>query len=135
LKTTNRIFYDLSLKEARDKGFDEAIILNSRGIIAEASRSNIFWVKDKELFTPGLECGCLDGITRKAVFDLAKKYNFKIYTGNFTLQDLYTCDEAFLTNSLWGIMPLAVIEKETIGKGKCGKLTRFFIEKYNSLLK
>jgi branched-subunit amino acid aminotransferase/4-amino-4-deoxychorismate lyase len=136
IKTTSYLLYRLAYLKAKDKGFDEAVILNNRGYIAEGSRSNIFLIKDNELFTPALECGCLAGTTRKAVFDLAKKYNIKIYEGNFTLQDLYRADGAFLTNSLMGIMPLASVEKHRLAKGvNSFKLTGFLIKKYNHLLK
>jgi branched-subunit amino acid aminotransferase/4-amino-4-deoxychorismate lyase len=135
IKTTNRIFYEHSFQEAKDKGFQEAVILNNRGFITEASRSNVFLARDKELFTPDLKCGCLEGITRKVIFDLAKNNNIKIYEGNFTIQDLFQADEAFLTNSLLGVMPLTSLEKHKIGKGKIGIITEYFLKKYNLLLK
>ncbi|OGX40156.1 MAG: hypothetical protein A2984_02740 [Omnitrophica WOR_2 bacterium RIFCSPLOWO2_01_FULL_41_12] len=126
IKSTNYLLCRLAYLEAKTKGLDEAIILNNRGYIAEGSRSNIFLVKDKALFTPSLQCGCLAGITRKVIFDLAKKYKIKICEGNFTIRDLYEADEAFFTNSLMGVMPL---------ENKCGRLTKFFIKKYFTLLK
>lgn len=135
IKTTSRLLYELSYLEAKKKGFAGSIILNNRGYITEGSRSNVFFVKDGALFTPDLSCGCLAGITREVIIDLAKKYNIKVYKGNFTLGDLYAAGEVFLSNSLAGVMPVASIDHKTIGKGKCGRLTRFFIEKYNSLLK
>ena len=135
IKTTSHLFYRIAYLEAKNKGFDEAIILNNRGYILEGSRSNIFLVKDNQIFTPALECGCLDGITRKVTFDLAKKYNLKIEEGKFTLLDLYRADEAFLTNSLIGIMPLVSIEKQLIGRGLSGKITKLFMQKYSLLLK
>jgi branched-subunit amino acid aminotransferase/4-amino-4-deoxychorismate lyase len=135
LKSINRILYQLSLQEARCKGFDEAIILNSRGYLAEGSRSNIFFIKDRDVFTPALECGCLNGITRQVIFALAKRQNLKIYEGNFILRDLCQADEAFLTNSLMGVMPLASVEKIIIGHRKCRRLTKFFLKSYRSLLK
>ncbi|MFH0912818.1 MAG: aminotransferase class IV [Candidatus Omnitrophota bacterium] len=136
LKTTNYLLCRLAYLEAGKKGFDEAIILNNRGYIAEGSRANIFLIKAKELLTPALGCGCLDGITRKAVLNLAKKYHIKAYAANLTLSDLYQADEAFLTNSLFGIMPLASIEKHKINKGSGSyEMTRFFMEKYRSLFK
>ncbi len=135
LKTNNYLLYQLTYLEAKDKNFDEAVILNNRGYITEASRANLFFIKDKEIFTPSLECGCLEGITRKVIFDLAKKYNIKINEGRFTIKDLYESDGAFLTNSLIGVMPLASLERKNIGKDKCQRLTKFFIAKYNSLLK
>lgn len=135
LKTTNYLLHRLAYAKAREKDFDEAIILNQKGNIAEASRSNLFFIKDKELFTPSLESGCLNGITRRVVFDLAKKYHIKAYEGNFCILDLYASDEAFLTNSLMGIMPLVSVEGRRIRRGRSRyKLTRFFIEKYKSLL-
>ena len=134
IKATGRLLYELEFNEARKKGFDEGLILNSSGFIAEGTRSNVFLVKDKQLLTPHLSCGCLDGITRGAILDLASKYKINTYKGNFTIQDIYSCDEAFLTNSLMGVMPLSGVEKEKIGKAKPG-LTKFFIDKYNSMLK
>jgi len=136
LKTTDNILSKLSYLAAQNKGFDEAIILNNRGYLAEASRSNIFFARDNEIFTPALECGCLDGITRKVVFDIAEKQSIKIYQGNFTLRDLAAADEVFLTNSLMGIMPLRSVENHLVGKrNPRRKFTNFFMEKYNLLLK
>lgn len=135
IKTTSRILYQLSFQEAKTQGFDEAIILNNRGYIAEGTRSNIFFVSDNEIFTPALSCGCLDGITRRIIFDLAKKSKFNISQGNFTVQDLFQAEEAFLTNSLMGVMPLTNAGRKNIGNGKCAKTTRLFLKKYNYLLK
>jgi len=136
LKTTNYLLYRLAYTEAKKKGFDEAIILNQRGYIAEGSRANIFLAKAQELWTPALGCGCLNGITRKVIFDLAQEYRIRVYEANLTLSDLYQVDEAFLTNSLFGIMPLAFVEKHKIDKGAGNyELTRLFMEKYRSLLR
>ncbi len=135
LKSTNRLLHELGFQRAENKGFDEAIILNSRGYICEGTRSNIFFVKSKAVFTPSLASGCLGGITRKAVFDLAKRYNMKIYEGSFTALDLYKAEEAFLTNSLMGVMPLVCVEKHIIGKGTPGRNSKFFMHKYNFLLR
>jgi len=134
LKTTNRIFFELALQEARQRGFDEAVILNSRGNIAEGSRTNIFFIKEQEIFTPALSGGCLDGITRKAVIDSSRACGFSTYEGNFTLKDLQDADEAFLTNSLIGVMPLTRLERKNIGTGSIGKNTAFLMERYRSLL-
>jgi branched-subunit amino acid aminotransferase/4-amino-4-deoxychorismate lyase len=134
-KTTERALYEKSLAYARKKGFDEALILNSRGNLAEASRSNIFFVKGGNLYTPALTCGCLEGVTRKAIFGVAKKQKIKLCQGNFTLQDLRAAEEAFLTNSLIGVMPVRAVEKKTIGQGRCGKVTALLRKKYLCLLK
>jgi len=135
LKSTNYLLYRLAYAQATKLGFDDALILNNRGNVIEASRSNLFFVKGKELFTPSLECGCLKGVTRQAIFDLSKKYNIKIFEGNYSISDLCASDEAFITNSLMGIMPLASIEGRKIGKNtRSFVLTHFFMKKYKSLL-
>jgi branched-subunit amino acid aminotransferase/4-amino-4-deoxychorismate lyase len=134
IKSGNYLLYQLSYLKAKESGFDEAIILNNKGYIAEASRSNIFFVKKDTLFTPSPNCGCLKGITRQVILDIAKKNNIKVKEGNFLPQDLYRAEEAFLTNSLAGVMPLVYIEKYRIGKSPF-RLTGFFIKEYNSLLK
>ncbi len=133
LKCTSRLLYERAQEEAKAKGFNEAIILNKKGNLAEASRANIFFVLRHELFTPALLCGCLNGITRKAIMDLAKIYKIKVNEGNFLPQALLGSDEAFLTNSLIGVMPLRKIGKKKIGRGK-NKLTQFFRQKYLQLL-
>lgn len=135
IKSISFILYRLAYLQAKERGFDEAIILNNRGYISEDSRSNIFLVKDETLFTPSLSSGGLAGITRSAIFDLAKIHNIKIYETNLTLRDLYTAEEAFLTNSLMGVMPLTSLEKEPLAKGSVGRVTKFFMKKYNLLLK
>ena len=135
LKTTNRIFLETEWHSARRKGFSEAIILNNRGYLCEGTRSSIFFVKDKEIFTPALDCGCLDGITRRVIFDLARDYNIRVYDGNFTLYDLRTAEEAFFANSLMGIMPMTSLERKDIGNGRAGRLTAFLLKAYNALLK
>jgi len=135
VKVIERSLYERSYLKAKAGGFDEAIILNSRGYIAEGTRSNIFMVKGKELFTPAVECGCLEGITRRAVIDMAKKEGIKAFETKLTLKDLENSDEAFLTNSLMGVMPLVSINNIKINNGLAGKLTRWFVKKYNSLLK
>ena len=131
-KTTNYLFYRLNLLGAQTKGFDEALILNNRGYVTEGSRSNVFLVKEGSLFTPSLDCGCLAGITRMAIFDLARRYHIKICEGNFTTQDLYSADEVFLTNSLMGIMPLASLGQKKVGN-KTRTLTLFLRKKYHRL--
>jgi branched-subunit amino acid aminotransferase/4-amino-4-deoxychorismate lyase len=135
VKSTNYLFYLLSLMDARRRNYEEAIILSSRGYIVEGSRTNVFFVKEGELFTPSLECGGLAGITRRAILDLSGSSHIKAYEGNFTPKDIHAADEAFLTNSLMGIMPLKFFEGKAIGKNKCAGITPLFIKKYNCLLK
>jgi len=101
--------YELFAKcysQAQSKGFDEALLVNRRGDIFEASRSNIFWVKDEILYTPPLSSGCLNGITRQQVMKKAKKLKITLKESNLTPAILKNADAAFLTNSLIGIKPI-----------------------------
>ncbi len=135
IKTTSRLLYQLSYAQASAKKLDEAIILNNKGYVCEGSRTNIFFVKDKEVFTPSLGCGCLGGITRGVIFDLAKKRAIKVFEGQWTPFDLYDADEAFLTNSLIGVMPLTLLEDKPIGAGKTPEITNIFVREYDAILR
>jgi branched-chain amino acid aminotransferase len=134
IKSTNRLLYQLAYQEARKKGFDEAVILNQRGFITEGSRTNIFLVKKHALLTPAVSCGCLGGITRQAVLDIAKRDGMRAFEKTLTLKECYAADEAFLTNSLMGIMPLRAIGRTLIRKPQGAKMTAFFIQAYKSLI-
>jgi len=134
-KTTSRLIYEVNFDEAQKRGFDEAIMLNQHGLITEGTRSNLFFIKKKTLFTPALSCGCLNGITRRVVCGMAVQYGIKLYEGKFTLEDLSAADEAFLTNSLIGLVPVACVEKKYFIKGAAPKTTGIFIRKYRDLLR
>lgn len=136
IKSTNYLFSLTAHSQAVRAGFDQAIILNNQGFVCEAGRANIFLVKNKEIFTPKLESGCLEGITRQAVLDLALKEGIACRQANFTLQDLYNAEEVFLTNSLIGIMPVKSVEGIKIGGKRQGiSLTEVLMKKYSALLK
>ncbi len=133
IKSLNYLPFQLAYSEAKEKGFDEGLMLNKKGMLAEGSRSNIFVVKDSKLITPPLNSGCLPGITRKVVIDLVKKYNIKLIEDNISPIGLAGFDEAFLTNSLMGVMPLVMLGNKKVSHGKAGKLTRFIQQEYSLL--
>lgn len=135
LKSTRRELYERAYKQAKSQGFDEALLLNRRGDLAEATRSNIFFIRGKKLYTPSLACGCLPGITRKAVMDLAAAAGIRVSAGRFSVDELLKSDEAFLTNALIGIMPLTAVEGKRIGKKRWPGITRSLRREYNCLLK
>lgn len=97
-----------AFSQAQSKGFDEALLLNRNGYIFEASRANIFWIKDKVLYTPPLSSGCLNGITRQQVIKQAGNFKIDVKEKNLTPEILKIADAAFLTNSLIGIKPIEV---------------------------
>jgi branched-subunit amino acid aminotransferase/4-amino-4-deoxychorismate lyase len=120
----------LARERAREAGFDEAIMLNSRGSVAEATVSNVFVVRNGRLLTPKIEGGALPGITRAAVLDLAHESGIEAAEMEVTLDELRACDEAFLTNSVMGLMPLTRLEGATIGDGDVGQLTAQLSRRY-----
>ncbi len=133
VKSLNYLPFQLAYLEAKEKGFDEGLMLNKKGMLVEGSRSNIFVVKNSKLITPLLGSGCLSGVTRKAVFDIAKRSGIKFIEAGISPDSLRDSDEAFLTNSLIGVMPLVKFGNNKISRGSPGELTRFIQKKYSLL--
>lgn len=111
----------------------EPIIENTDGQVAEGATSNIFWIKDKNLFTPAIEAGCLPGVTRKVVMDLARERGLKIDEGLFPAADILQAEEAFITNSVLEIAPLIKLDDQLISGGIPGLCTRCLQVDYCSL--
>jgi 4-amino-4-deoxychorismate lyase len=88
--------------------------LNDRGEVTEGSSTNIFWVMDRMLFTPALECGLLPGITREVLMSLGPEVGLRVKEGRFSLNELKKSGGAFLTNSLIGISAITSIDGDEI---------------------
>ena len=116
----------LSKHEAEKLGFDDALMLDYRGYIAEATGANIFFVKNGELFTPIADC-FLNGITRQTVIEIAKENKIKVHENHFKLDFLKTCDEVFLTGTAVEITPVSFIKNLNF-EGR--KLTKFLISEF-----
>tara|TARA_R110002126_G_scaffold290506_2_gene447655 strand:- start:40017 stop:40889 length:873 start_codon:yes stop_codon:yes gene_type:complete len=99
----------MAKKEAIDAGYDEAILLNSKGFVAEGSITNIFVVKDDKIFTPTIESGALPGITRRV---LLNDLHLDIKEMDISVDFLFNSDEVFVTNSLMGIKVISKIDKQ-----------------------
>jgi branched-chain amino acid aminotransferase group I len=124
VKSLNYLDNLLAREEARRKGADEAILLNTRGFAAEGSASNVFLVSDGRLLTPGLDSGVLPGITRAAVLELAQEAGIACAEGEVEATTLAGAAEAFLTNSIMGVMPLTRLDGRAVGGGGPGPTTR-----------
>ena len=120
----------LARERAREAGFDEAILLNTGGSVAEATVSNVFVVREGRLLTPTIESGALPGVTRAAVLDFARESGIEAAETEVALDNLRTCDEAFLTNSVMGVMPLTRLENAPIADGDVGQLTEQLSQRY-----
>jgi branched-chain amino acid aminotransferase len=116
----------LSKHEAEKLGFDDALMLDYRGYIAEATGANIFFVKNSELFTPIADC-FLNGITRQTVIEIAKENKITIHQNHFKLDFLKSCNEVFLTGTAVEITPVRCIESLNF---EDRKVTKFLMSEF-----
>jgi branched-chain amino acid aminotransferase len=124
--TANYANSALARVEAIKAGFDEAIMLNSAGMVVEASAENIFIVKDGALATPPTSSGALCGITRDSIMAIAEANGIKCVERNIARDELYFSDEVFLTGTAAEVKPVGEIDNRTVGRdgGKPGEVTK-----------
>ena len=115
-KTFNYLENIIGRREAIEKGYDEGLFLNTNDDLTEATSSNLFWARGKDLFTPATESGLLPGITREIIIETAEKLGFKINARKFDLSYLLNSDFAFLSNSLIGMTYVDKVNKQTMPK-------------------
>jgi branched-chain amino acid aminotransferase len=120
VKSLNYLNNVLAKLEARQRGADEALMLNAAGTIAEASVANIFAVRDGELLTPPATDGALEGINRRTVLEIAATQGIPAHIRSLGRFDLFAADEAFLTGSGAGIVPVRSLDGRVIGVGAPG---------------
>jgi branched-chain amino acid aminotransferase len=112
----------LALDEAMSKGYDEALLLDSKGNVAEGSGENIFMVRDGVLYTPTLVAS-LNGITRNTIITLAKEQGYEVVETTMKIEQLYEADEVFFTGSAAEVTPIREIDDNIIGNGSRGAVT------------
>ncbi len=134
LKSTSYLMSVMARQEAKKAGADETICLNEKGLLAEASMSNIFVVTDGRLRTPSLESGILPGITRQTVLELASRMGISNFEDDIEPDELYKAKEAFLTSSLLEIMPLTGIDGKCINDVRVGGITKKLMVAYKQLV-
>jgi branched-chain amino acid aminotransferase len=120
VKSLNYLTSALARLEARQRGADEALLLNAAGMIAEASVANLFAWRDGELLTPPATDGALEGITRRSVLELAPGIGIAARERTLGRFDLFAADEAFLTGSGAGLVPIRSLDGRPIGSGAPG---------------
>ena len=114
----------LAKREALKAGYSEAILLDDRGLVAEASGENIFVIKRGRIKTPPLSSAILAGITRDTVITLAREMGLTVEEATFARDELYLADEVFFTGTAAELTPVREIDDRTIGAGECGPITR-----------
>ena len=130
VKSLNYLNNIIAKIEALDNDVPEAIMYNHVGYVAEATGDNVFIVRDGVIYTPPVEAGALEGITRNLVIMLAGQENLEVVEKNLTRCDLYICDEFFLTGTAAEVIGIVEIDGRTIGDGKPGPTTKRLREKF-----
>lgn len=110
IKSTNYLENILGKEEAVRANCDEGLLLNTQGYICEGTMSNLFFIKDMNLFTPSLSSGCLPGTRRQILLDIAHSLKIPTRQGLYTFSELLHADEIFMTNALMGIMPVRQVD-------------------------
>jgi branched-chain amino acid aminotransferase len=103
IKSSSSLLYVLAAEWAKSRFLDDALLINEKGNICEATSSNIFWVKNSVVYTPPLSEACLPGIMREVLIEIMQKNNIQIVEKTCTEADLLEADELFLSNAIHGI--------------------------------
>ena len=135
IKSLNYLNSILSKIEANNAGADEALMLDHRGFVCEATGENIVLVKGNTLITPPSSSGALPGITANVIKRIAKEMGLAVIEKDVTPTDLYNADEAFLTGTAAEIIPIREVNKRTIGAGRIGPITRKILERFNEIVR
>ncbi len=110
--------------EATKGGYQEAILLDAQGFVSEGSGENIYAVRDGVIVTPPQTAGILDGISRKAIFQLARDLGYEVAERNLARAELYLAEEVFLSGTAAEMVPVREIDDHAIGTGEPGPITR-----------
>ena len=135
IKSLNYLNNILAKIEATNSGYEEAIMLDSLGYVAECTGDNIFIVRDKHLYTPPQCMGSLRGITRDAVMEIAQKNKIHVHEHVLTRHELFISDECFLTGTAAEIIPVVKVDGRVIGSGRPGSVTLGLMKKFKEMTK
>jgi branched-chain amino acid aminotransferase len=130
IKSLNYLNNILAKIEARQAGALEAIMLNAQGYVAECTADNVFIVQKGEILTPAASAGALKGITRAAIFDIAKEQSIPMRESDLTRYDIWCADECFLTGTGAECIPVVKLDGRVIGTGKPGPVTARVLENF-----
>jgi len=119
----------LALQDALQSGYDEALLLDADGYVAEGSGENIFIVRNKIIYTPDLT-SALEGITRDTIIQFAIKNNILVKEKKITRDEIYIADEAFFTGTAAEVTPIRELDGRIIGNGKKGPITEKLQKQY-----
>jgi branched-chain amino acid aminotransferase len=133
--TGNYVSSYLAGVDAQKDGYEEAILLDQNGFVAEGSGENIFLVRDEKLYTPGLESDILLGITRKSVIQIATDLGYPVVEKLISVNELLTADEAFFTGTYAEIAPIKEVSHFMIGERTPGPITREILGVFEKVIR
>ena len=132
VKSGNYLNSVLAIVEARERGADDAVMLNASGHLTESTTANLFFVADGVVRTPQLACGLLHGITRRLVIDLLSETGVRVEEGAFPADDLRTADEAFLTSTTRDVLPVGELDGKPVATVP-GPVTAMLMEQFAAM--
>jgi branched-chain amino acid aminotransferase len=130
IKSANFLNNILAKGEASEAGAYDALMLNMAGKVAECTVSNIFFARGGELHTPSLDCGILDGVTRKVAIMLARRMGIEVREGSYEPHEIYSADEVFTTSSTTEVLPVRMVDAAVF---QPGALARALKKEYEAL--
>jgi branched-chain amino acid aminotransferase len=124
-----------AVQEARRRGFDEALLLNSRGEVSEGSGENLFLVKNGTIVTNERDAGILMGVTRSSILEIAQDLSIPVNVAPLSVEDVLAADELFFTGTAVEVTPVCEVDGRLIGGGKPGPLTRRIQQTFNAVVR
>ncbi len=124
----------IATQEAKQNGFDEAILLDQKGNVSEAPGENIFLVRDGKLITPSQSSSALEGITQDSIIKLGKDLDLEVSQRTISQSELLLAEEIFLTGTAAEITPVTRINKKIVGNGKVGNITKKIMSEFTDIV-
>ncbi|MGY5141601.1 MAG: branched-chain amino acid transaminase [Nitrosopumilus sp.] len=124
----------IATQEAKQNGFDEAILLDQKGNVSEAPGENIFLVRDGKLITPSQSSSALEGITQDSIIKLGKDLDLEVSQRTISQSELSLAEEIFLTGTAAEITPVTRINKKIVGNGKVGNITKKIMSEFTDIV-
>lgn len=125
----------LAVMDAKDRGYDEAVLLNEHGDIAEGSGENIFLVKNNVLYTNPINASILAGITRDTILNIAADLGYEVSIQALTVGQMITADEAFFTGTAAEVTPIREVDMRPVGDGQNWPITRHLQDTYFQIVR
>jgi branched-chain amino acid aminotransferase len=120
----------LALREARAQGYDEAVLLNTEGYLAEATSENLFLMREGKLWTNDEKDSILLGVTRLSVIQIARDLGYEVRIARLSVNDLLSADEAFATGTAAEVVPITHLDGKRLGNGQRGAVTLQIQQEY-----